>query len=193
MLIARLHQGSADTTARKSAFSQNPAQIARLLLEDPLEIPPFPLPPNDAPVTRRLDVHRIGSPGLPLMTSTSGVPFYGPNAVFHGKDIVQVEVLSDRRVESGGIAWLNKWSPPPGKLIKIVATAFSDEHVLNLAGAARAPGGYTLNPGGQRHSAFIASETINLVIHRGEPDEIVSLEVVDVDALPTRSQESRFR
>ena len=62
MLIARLHQGSADTTARKSASSQNPLQIARLLLEDPLEIPPFPLPPNDAPVTRRLDVHRIGSP-----------------------------------------------------------------------------------------------------------------------------------
>jgi hypothetical protein len=61
MLIARLHQGSADTTARKSASSQNPLQIARLLLEDPLEIPPFPLPPNDAPVTRRLDV-RIGSP-----------------------------------------------------------------------------------------------------------------------------------
>jgi hypothetical protein len=65
---------------------------------------------------------------------TSGVPFYGPNAVFHGKDIVQVKVLSDRRVEGGGIAWLNKWSPPPGKLIKIVATALSDEHVLNLAG-----------------------------------------------------------
>ena len=61
MLIARLHQGSADTTARKSASSQNTLQIARLLLEDPLEIPPFPLPPNDAPVTRRLDVHRIGS------------------------------------------------------------------------------------------------------------------------------------
>lgn len=64
MLIARLHQGSADTTARKSASSQNPLQIARLPLEDPLEIPPFPLPPNDAPVTRRLDVHRIGSPPL---------------------------------------------------------------------------------------------------------------------------------
>ena len=44
MLIARLHQGSADTTARKSAFSQNPAQIARLLLEDPLEIPPSRCP-----------------------------------------------------------------------------------------------------------------------------------------------------
>lgn len=65
MLIARLHQASADTTARKSASSQNPLQIARLLLEDPLEIPPFPLPPNDAPVTRRLDVHRIGSPQPP--------------------------------------------------------------------------------------------------------------------------------
>jgi hypothetical protein len=116
---------------------------------------------------------------------TSGVPFYGPAAVYQGKDIVQLKVLSDRRAEGGGIAWLGRFSP--GKLIKIVATALSDEHVFNLAGGratksgqpSRSSGGYTLNPKGQPHSAFIASETVSLVIYRGEPDEIVSLEVVD--------------
>ena len=65
---------------------------------------------------------------------TGGAPFYGPAAVHQGKDIVQLKVLSDRRSEGGGIAWLAKFSPPPGKLIKIVATALSDEHMFNLAG-----------------------------------------------------------
>ena len=120
----------------------------------------------------------------------SGVTFYGPGAVYEGRDIVQLKILSDRRAEGGGIAWLGKFSPPPGKLIKIVATALSDEHVFNLAGGratksgapARDAGGYTLNPEGQPHSALIAEETVSLVIYRGEPDEIVSLEIVDVGA-----------
>ncbi len=119
-----------------------------------------------------------------------GVKFYGPGAVYEGRDIVQLKILSDRRAEGGGIAWLGKFSPPPGKLIKIVATALSDEHVFNLEGGratksgmpARASGGYTLNPEGQPHSALIADETVSLVIYRGEPDEIVSLEVVNVEA-----------
>ena len=118
---------------------------------------------------------------------TSGVPFYGPNAVWRGRDIVQLKVLSDRRAEGGGIAWLAKFSPPAGKLIKIVATALSDEHAFTLEGGratksgepARGAGGYTLNPKGQPHSALIATETTALVIYRGEPDEIVSLEVID--------------
>ena len=119
---------------------------------------------------------------------TSGVPFYGPGAVFDGKDIVQLKVLSDRRSEGGGIAWLARFSPPPGKLIKIVATALSDEHVFNLEGGrstksgapARASGRYSPNPKGQPHSALIATETVSLVIYRGEPDEILLLDVVDV-------------
>src|SRR5947209_5274716 len=118
---------------------------------------------------------------------TSAVPFYGPAAVYQGTDIVQLKVLSDNRENGGGIAWLARFSPPAGKLIKIVATALSDEHVFNLEGGrgtktggrARASGGYTLNPEGQPHSAFIDRETVGLVIYRGEPDEIVSLEVVD--------------
>ena len=119
-----------------------------------------------------------------------GAPFYGPEAVHQGNHIVQLKILSDRRSEGGGIAWPAKFSPPPGKLIKIVATALSDEHVFNLTGGratksgqpVRASGGYTLNPKGQPHSALIATETVSLVIYRGEPDEIVSMELVDVEA-----------
>ena len=112
---------------------------------------------------------------------------YGPAAVYEGKDIVQLKILSDRRQEGGGIAWLARFSPPPGKLIKIVATALSDEHVFNLEGGrgtksgqpTRSAGGYTLNPTGQPHSAFIGTETVSLIIYTGEPDEIRSMEVID--------------
>src|SRR5580700_9602615 len=120
---------------------------------------------------------------------TPGTPFYGPGARYDGEDIVQLKVLSDRRQEGGGIAWLVKFSPPPGKLIKIVATALSDEHVFNLEGGrttksgepVRAGGGYTLNPTGQPHSALIAGETVNLVIYNGEPDRIEALDIVDLE------------
>jgi len=121
---------------------------------------------------------------------TPGTPFYGPAAIHDGTDIVQLKILSDRRSEGGGIAWLAKFSPPPSKLIKIVATALSDEHVFNLEGGrvtkagqpVRSAGGYTLNPKGQPHSALIGTETLSLVIYRGEPDAIVSMEVIDVEA-----------
>ena len=122
------------------------------------------------------------------MEWTSGVPFYGPAAVYDGKDIVQLKVLSDRRKEGGGIAWLVKTTPPTGKLIKIVAVALSDEHIFSLQGGrstksgerAQGAGGYGLNPKGQPHSAMIAEETMALVIYAGEPDEIRSMEVVDI-------------
>ncbi len=122
------------------------------------------------------------------MEWASAVPFYGPAAVHQGKDIVQLKVLSDRRGEGGGIAWLVKFTPPQGKLIKIVATAMSDEHVFSLQGGrstksgqpAQGSGGYGLNPKGQPHSAMIAQETMALVIYNGEPDRIDSMEVVDI-------------
>jgi len=44
------------------------------------------------------------------------------------------------------------------------------------------PAGYTLNPKGQPHSAFIGKESITLVIYSGEPDEIVAIEVVDAES-----------
>jgi hypothetical protein len=118
----------------------------------------------------------------------SAVEFYGPTAVYQGRDIVQLKVLSDRRSEGGGIAWLVRFTPPEGKLIKIVATALSDEHVFNLEGGratksgapVRAGAGYSLNPTGQPHSALIASETVSLVVYSGEPDAVHSMEVVDI-------------
>src|ERR1700751_1986172 len=106
---------------------------------------------------------------------TPGTPFYGPAAHYDGKEIVQLKVLSDRRAEGGGIRWLAKFSAPPGKLIKIVATALSDEHVFNLEGGratkagtpVRSAGGYTLNPTGQPHSALIGTQTVSLGIYTG--------------------------
>ena len=122
------------------------------------------------------------------MDWASAVPFYGPAAVQDGRDIVQLKVLSDRRQEGGGIAWLVRFTPPAGKLIKIVATALSDEHVFNLQGGrstksgqpTHGGGGYSLNPKGQPHSAMIAQETVALVVYAGEPDRVESMELVDV-------------
>ncbi|MBS0223603.1 MAG: hypothetical protein JSR91_22965 [Proteobacteria bacterium] len=119
---------------------------------------------------------------------TSGAPFYEPAAVYDGRDIIQLKILSDRRKDGGGITWLVKFMPPPGKLIKIVATALSDEHVFSLQGGrstksgepAQRSGGYGLNPKGQPHSAMIAAETMSLVVYAGEPDEISALEIVDI-------------
>jgi len=122
------------------------------------------------------------------MEWSSAVPFYGPAAFHDGRDIIQLKVLSDRRQDGGGIAWLVRFTPPPGKLIKIVATALSDEHIFGLQGGrstksgqpAQGRGAYGLNPKGQPHSAMIAQETMALVVYAGEPDRIDSLEVVDV-------------
>jgi len=118
---------------------------------------------------------------------TPGSAKYGPVAIRDGKEIIQSKILSDRRQEGGGLALLSKVSPPRGKLVKIVAIARSDEHVFNLEGGrgtksgrpARASGGYTLHSEGQVHSALIATETLSLVIYRGEPDQNISFEVLD--------------
>src|SRR5947209_5024516 len=91
---------------------------------------------------------------------------------------------SDRRKDGGGLALLSKVSPPPGKVVKIIAVARSDEHVFNLEGGrgtksgqpARGSGDYTLNSEGQVHSALIGTETLSLVIYRGEPQQTISFE-----------------
>jgi len=80
-----------------------------------------------------------------------------------------------------------KFSPPPGKLIKIVATALSDEHIFSLQGGrstksgqrAQGSGGYGLNPKAA-HSAMISSETEALGDLCGRADEIKSMEIVDI-------------
>jgi hypothetical protein len=117
---------------------------------------------------------------------------FGDGAFYEGKPIIEAKTLSDRRAEGAGIAYLLRFSPPSGKLIKIVAIARSDEHVFNLAGGranksgqpVSAAGGYSLNPGGQPHSAMIAAETTAFVLYTGEPDEVKSVEIVDIDAAP---------
>src|SRR5258707_15428404 len=126
------------------------------------------------------------------MDWTSAVPFYGPAAVYDGKDIVQLKVLSDRRKEGGGIAWLVRMTPPPGKLIKIVAVALSDEHIFSLQGGrstksgerAQGSGGYGLNPKGQPHSAMIAPQSTPPLGYNGGPHPIHSMEGVGVTPPP---------
>lgn len=59
---------------------------------------------------------------------------YGAAALHEGREIMESAILSDRRQEGGGLALLSKVSPPPGKVVKIVAVARSDEHVFNLTG-----------------------------------------------------------
>jgi hypothetical protein len=114
-------------------------------------------------------------------------PLYGPNSIHDGQELVMLKILSDRRSEGGGIAFLVKFSPPPGKVVRIVAVARSDEHIFVLEGGRgtksgeqlRFPGQYGLNPKGKVHSAYIGTETVSLVVDSGEPDEIRSIEVVD--------------
>lgn len=119
-----------------------------------------------------------------------GQAFFGEHAVYEGRELVQVKVLSDRRGEGGGIAMLMKFTPPPGKVIKIIAVARSDEHSFTLAGERstktgqkpHAPVDYVLNTEGQPHSAFIGSELIAFVVYTGEPDEVTAMEVLDIEA-----------
>jgi hypothetical protein len=119
--------------------------------------------------------------------------YKGADATYEGHEIFYRKILSDRRQEGGGLAVLSKVTSPPGKLVKIVAVARSDEYVFTLRGAGRvnkagrpvaAPADYTLNPKGQPHSAMIASEDISLVIYAGESDEVKSVEVLDVEPAP---------
>jgi hypothetical protein len=119
---------------------------------------------------------------------TPWTEIFGDGAFYQGKPIIEQKTLSDRRPEGAGIAYLLRFSPPEGKLIKIVAVARSDEHVFNLAGGRAnkagqpvSAGGYSLNPEGQPHSAMIATETVAFVLYTGEPDEVRSVEVLDIE------------
>ena len=121
------------------------------------------------------------------MEWASAEPFFGPGAIYQDKEIVQLKVLSDRRREGGGIAWLLRFCPPEDKVIRVVAVAQSDEHIFGLEGGRgtksggplRSRGNYSINPKGKPHSAFIATETVALVIYTGEPDEVQSVDVID--------------
>jgi len=121
-----------------------------------------------------------------------GIEMYGAGAFHDGEPILELKTLSDRRAEGGGIAYLLRATPPAGKLIKIIAVARSEEHIFNLSGGkankagrpTSAAGGYALNPTGQPHSGMIAAPSISLVIYSGEPDEVKSVEVLDIEPAP---------
>jgi len=117
---------------------------------------------------------------------------FGDGAFYEGRPIIEAKTLSDRRADGGGVAYLLRFRPPEGKLIKVVAIARSDEHVFNLIGGratksgqpAGGSGGYSLNPDGQPHSAMIAAETTAFVLYTGEPDEVKSVEVLNIAEAP---------
>ena len=116
-----------------------------------------------------------------------GSPLFGQSSIHEGRELVTVKVLSDRRGEGGGIALLMRFAPPPGKVIRIVAVARSDEHIFGLEGGRgtksgqqlRFPGHYGQNPRGKVHSAHIGTETVGLVVYTGETDEIRSFDLID--------------
>jgi hypothetical protein len=116
-----------------------------------------------------------------------GTSLFGPGAVWQGCELVQIKTLSDRRAEGEGVAYILRFTPPDGKVIRIVAVARSDEHIFNLQGGRgtksgeklRFSGDYGLNPRGKPHSALISAETLALVVYTGEPDEVRSIDVID--------------
>lgn len=121
-----------------------------------------------------------------------GSRLFGESSIYHDTPLTHLKVLSDRRNEEGGIAFLIKFSPPQGKLIRLVAVARSDEHVYILEGGycdklgkqRRFPGDYGLNPAGHNHGAFIGRETVILAIYRGEPDEVLEFAIIDPERVP---------
>jgi hypothetical protein len=68
------------------------------------------------------------------MPWSPGSPLFRPSSIHEGKELVTIKILSDRRGEGAGIALLMKFAPPPGKVIRIVAVARSDEHIFALEG-----------------------------------------------------------
>lgn len=118
---------------------------------------------------------------------SAGSKMLGAKAVHEGREIVRLKILSDRRAEGGGVAYLLNLLPPEGKIIRTIAIARSDEHVYlleggycNKAGEIIHPSGdYVLNPQGHPHSVFVAIPTTALVICRGEPDEVSDLGLID--------------
>jgi hypothetical protein len=113
---------------------------------------------------------------------------FGERALYEGREIAYMAVLSDRRGEGGGIAYLLKITPPPGKLVRAIAVSRSDESVFLLEGGytnkagelIHFPGDYMLNPEGHPHGFFTSVDTVSLVICRGDSDEIREFGVADI-------------
>lgn len=94
---------------------------------------------------------------------------------------VFIKVL--RRPEDGGGCWhcLIKFSPPPGKTLRITATAASDEEVFILSdeGQHDRAGTYGCNPAGLRHGQVATGDLVALVHYHGAPDDIIRCELAE--------------
>ncbi len=116
-----------------------------------------------------------------------GGGLFGGKSLLDGRELAWVKVLSDRRGDGEGIAYLLNLRPPAGRLINLVATARSDEHVWLLEGGycdrngvqRNFPGDYILNPTGHRHGGFVGAEAVALVVCTGEPDEILGFDLLE--------------
>ena len=65
-----------------------------------------------------------------------------------------------------------------------VVIDLSDGRATKAGQPAASSGGYSINPKGQPHSAMIAEESTSLVIYSGEPNEVTSVEVIDIEPVP---------
>ena len=112
---------------------------------------------------------------------------YGESVLHEGKEIVFVKQLTNRLENGKGVAYLIKFVPPKGKMIRTVAVARSDEHVYILEGGfcdksgrqKSFPGDYILNPEGHPHINLNIVETIALVICTGATDEVKEITVIE--------------
>ena len=118
---------------------------------------------------------------------TPASSIYGESVLHNGKEIVFVKQLTKRLENGKGVAYLIKFLPPEGKMIRTVAVARSDEHVYILEGGhcfrngerRFSPGDYILNPEGHPQAALVNIETVALVICTGATDEVKEITVIE--------------
>ena len=118
---------------------------------------------------------------------TPASSIYGESVLYGDMEIVFVKQLTDRIEKGKGVAYLIKFLPPEGKMIRTVAVARSDEHVYILEGGhcfrngerRFSPGDYILNPEGHPHAALVNTETVALVICTGKADDIKEITVIE--------------
>lgn len=118
---------------------------------------------------------------------TPASSIYGESVLYNGREIVFIKQLTNRIEKGKGVAYLIKFLPPEGKMIRTVAVARSDEHVYILEGGhcyrngerRFSPGDYILNPEGHPHAALVNIETVALVICTGATDEVKEISVIE--------------
>ena len=123
----------------------------------------------------------------PEASWTPASSIYGESVMYDGKDIVFVKQVTKRLENGKGVAYLIKFIPPEGKMIRTVAVARSDEHVYILEGGhchrngeqKLFPGDYVLNPEGHPHANLANIETVALVICTGATDEVKEITVIE--------------